>query len=203
MQSYYFGQLSYFLANKCVHFICSVAHKMCLLLWNMHAQSYPTLWDLMDCSLPGSSIHGILQARILEWIATSYSRGYSWFRGQIDISCYSCIGRWILYHWATWEAHFLNRFIVFFLLGLRVFQYILVTFYQICDFKIFSPISDLAFHSVSSILQKSKVLISMVSNLSFFFIIDYAFVLYLRNLCLTWGHKDFFFICFLNMKNIK
>ena len=103
MQSYYFGQLSYFLANKCVHFICSVAHKMCLLLWNMHAQSYPTLWDLMDCSLPGSSIHGILQARILEWIATSYSRGYSWFRGQIDISCYSCIGRWILYHWATWE----------------------------------------------------------------------------------------------------
>ena len=33
------------------------------------AQSYPTLWDLVDCSLPGSSVHGIFQARILEWVA--------------------------------------------------------------------------------------------------------------------------------------
>ena len=41
------------------------------------AQSYPTLCDLMDCSLPGSSIHGILQARILEWVAFSFSRGSS------------------------------------------------------------------------------------------------------------------------------
>ena len=38
-------------------------------------QSCPTLCDPMDCSLPGSSIHGILQARILEWIAISFSRG--------------------------------------------------------------------------------------------------------------------------------
>ena len=39
------------------------------------AQSYPTLFDPVDCSLPGSSIHGILQARILEWVAISFSRG--------------------------------------------------------------------------------------------------------------------------------
>ena len=38
------------------------------------AQSCPTLCDPMDCSLPGSSAHGILQARILEWVAISFSR---------------------------------------------------------------------------------------------------------------------------------
>ena len=38
------------------------------------AQSCPTLCDPMDCSLPSSSIHGIFQARILEWVATSFSR---------------------------------------------------------------------------------------------------------------------------------
>ena len=40
-------------------------------------QSCPTLCDPMDCSLPDSSIHGIFQARILEWVAISFSRGSS------------------------------------------------------------------------------------------------------------------------------
>ena len=40
-------------------------------------QSYPTLCDPMDCSLRGSSVHGILQARILEWVAIPFSRGSS------------------------------------------------------------------------------------------------------------------------------
>ena len=38
------------------------------------AQLCPTLWDPMDCSLPGSSIHGIFQARVLEWVAISFSK---------------------------------------------------------------------------------------------------------------------------------
>ena len=38
------------------------------------SQSRPTLCDPMDCSLPGSSVHGILQARILEWVAIAFSR---------------------------------------------------------------------------------------------------------------------------------
>ena len=42
---------------------------------------YLTLCSLMDCSLPGSSIHGILQARILGWVAISYSRGSSLLQG--------------------------------------------------------------------------------------------------------------------------
>ena len=45
------------------------------------AQSNPTLCDPMDCSLPGSSIHGIFQARILEWVAISFSRRSSYPRG--------------------------------------------------------------------------------------------------------------------------
>ena len=40
-------------------------------------QSCPTLCEPMDCSLPGSSIHGIFQARVLEWVAISFSRGSS------------------------------------------------------------------------------------------------------------------------------
>ena len=53
--------------------------------------------DPMDYSPPGSSAHGILQARILEWVATSYSRG-SQSMDLICASCVSCIGRWMLYH---------------------------------------------------------------------------------------------------------
>ena len=44
------------------------------------AQSCLTLCDPVDCSLPGSSVHGILQARTLEWVAISFSRGSSWPR---------------------------------------------------------------------------------------------------------------------------
>ena len=46
------------------------------------AQSCPTLCDPMACRLPGSSLHGILQARVLEWVAISFSRGSSRRRGR-------------------------------------------------------------------------------------------------------------------------
>ena len=51
------------------------------------AQSCPTLCDPMDCSLPGFSVHGILQARILEWVTISFSRGSSRPRDQTRVSC--------------------------------------------------------------------------------------------------------------------
>ena len=53
----------------------------------------------MDCSLPGSSVHGILQARILEWVAIPSCRGSSWSRGWTHISYVSCICEQDLYHW--------------------------------------------------------------------------------------------------------
>ena len=51
------------------------------------AQSCPTPWDPMDCSPPGSSVHGIFQGKILEWVAISSSRGSSWPRDQTHDSC--------------------------------------------------------------------------------------------------------------------
>ena len=50
------------------------------------AQLCPTLCDPMDCSLPGSSVHGIFQARVLEWIAISFSRGSSRPRDPTQVS---------------------------------------------------------------------------------------------------------------------
>ena len=57
--------------------------------------------DPMDWTPPGFSVYGIFQARILEWVAISFSRGSSRPRGR---TCISCIDRWILYHCTTWEA---------------------------------------------------------------------------------------------------
>ena len=54
--------------------------------FSLVAQSCPILWDPMDCSPPGSSIHGIFQARLLEWIAISFSRGSSQPRDQTQVS---------------------------------------------------------------------------------------------------------------------
>ena len=62
------------------------------------AQPCLTLCDPMDCSLPGSSVHGIFQTRILEWLAGSYSRGSSQPRDRSSISYVSCTCRQILYH---------------------------------------------------------------------------------------------------------
>ena len=60
-------------------------------------QSRPTLCDPMDCNQSGSSVHGILQGRILEWVAMPCFRGSSWPKDQTCISYVSCIGRWLLY----------------------------------------------------------------------------------------------------------
>ena len=66
-------------------------------------QSCLTLCDPTDCSPPGSSVYGIFQARLLDWVAISSSRGSSQSRDQTSVSCVSCIGRQIRYHCATWE----------------------------------------------------------------------------------------------------
>ena len=77
----------------------SVIMPVCLV-----TQSCLTLCKPMNCSLPGSSVHGIFQARILEWVAIYFSRGSSQPRDHTHMNCISCITRQNLYHWATWEA---------------------------------------------------------------------------------------------------
>ena len=69
------------------------------------AQLCPTYCNAMDCSLSGSSAHGIFQGRILEWVAILFSRRSSQPRDHTRVSCIFCTGRQILYHFATWEAH--------------------------------------------------------------------------------------------------
>ena len=75
--------------------VCSVKVKVLV------GQLCPTLWDPMDCSSPGSSVHGMLQARILEWVAIPFFRGSSWPKDQTQVS--HIAGRFFT-AWATREA---------------------------------------------------------------------------------------------------
>ena len=81
-------------------------YKVLPLVKELVPQSYPTFWDPLDCSLPGSSVHGILQARMLECLGISFSRGSSWSRDQTQTSC--TVGRFFTV-WDTKEAYVLPR----------------------------------------------------------------------------------------------
>ena len=70
--------------------------------WSEVTQSCPTLCDPMDYSLPGSSVHGIFQARILEWVGISFSRRSFWPRDWTQFS--RIVGRCYTV-WATREVH--------------------------------------------------------------------------------------------------
>ena len=77
---------------ECWELVCGPNHSV--------VSDSATLWT----SSPGSSVHGSLQARILEWVAIPYSRGSSQPRDRAHVSCISCIGRCVLYHCTTWGA---------------------------------------------------------------------------------------------------
>ena len=64
-------------------------------------QSCPTLSDPMDCSLPGFSIHGILQARTLEWVAISFSNAWKW---KVKVKLLSHVGLWATPWTAAYQA---------------------------------------------------------------------------------------------------
>ena len=78
-----------------------ISYRVHEVKWSEVAQSCPTLFDPVDCSPPGCSVHGILQARKLEWVAISFSRGSSQPRDRTQVShiagrCFNL--------WATREA---------------------------------------------------------------------------------------------------
>ena len=75
--------------NVAYHASQHVVYDVCVLAKSL--QSCPSLWDPMHCSLPGSSVHGILQAGILAWVAMPSSRESSWSK---DWSCISCLLHW-------------------------------------------------------------------------------------------------------------
>ena len=89
------------------------------------SQSCPTLWDPM-----GYTFHGILQARIRDWVAIPFSRVSSQPRDQTCISCVFCNGKWILYCWATREAwkplyYMINTYIFFRLISIHFRNFML------------------------------------------------------------------------------
>ena len=87
-------------AFQCTHFM-PFEMWICCICGCWVAQACLTLCEPMDCSLPDSSVHWIFQARILELVVISYSRGSSQPRDWTQVPC---ISRWLLYHWATQEA---------------------------------------------------------------------------------------------------
>ena len=94
------------------------------------AQSCRTLCDPKDCSLPGSSVHAIFQAIVLEWIAISFSTGSSPPRDQTQVSC--IVDRCFTI-WGTREVWYRRR-------TLYIFQYTLWSFFgrQLCLLQIVS-----------------------------------------------------------------
>ena len=91
----------------CVCVCVCVCVYVCVL---SHVQLFVTPWTV--CSLPDSSVHGILQARILEWVATSFFRGSSRPRDGTHIYCISCIGRWVLYHQRHLGSSYSRLFVI-------------------------------------------------------------------------------------------
>ena len=117
------------------------------------------LCNPMDCSQPGSSVHGISQARILEWVIVSF------FRFLSDLGVNPCLlfDRWILCHWATWEAPF----------GLHIITIALIAFKAQSYLKIISFSFILSFvNSFDKILKHghkrliSVLLVLRIANIS-------------------------------------
>ena len=77
--------------------------------WVIVIQSCSTLCNSMDCSLPGSSVHGILQTRILEWVTIPFSRRSSWLRVWTQVSCIS--GKFFFNHLSHQGSPFLDYII--------------------------------------------------------------------------------------------
>ena len=105
-----FGNFSHsiYLLNTDIQYIfiglgslCLLSHSWSLLVCVSHTRMCPTLCDPTDCSPPSSSVHGILQARILEWVVIPFSRGSSQPRDRTQVSSIS--GRFFTI-WATREA---------------------------------------------------------------------------------------------------
>jgi len=99
-----------------MHILCVFTHIVAD-VWSL---SCVQLCTSMDCSPLVSSVHGISQAWLLDWVAIFYSGGSSWPRDWTHISC---ISRWIFYCWATREAPFTHitaqKFIWKYLEGLK------------------------------------------------------------------------------------
>ena len=116
------------------------------------AQSCLTLHDPMDCSLPGSSVHGILQARVLEWGAIAFS-----MTRLLQCSLLPSLAAFIYFHKHFFLYFLFEKDYFFFLLTSESLLYILdISLYQVHDLQIFSPISYVASHFFQFIYSDSR-----------------------------------------------
>ena len=138
-----------------------------------------TLCDPMDCSPPGSSVHGILQARTVEWVAISYSRGSSRLRDRTHVTCIFCTGRWFFITSTSWEALYLLQvcsnclfllesiFVVYAFLGIYLFHlsYLLCWLFTVFPYVPF-------FISIRSVMVHwlSFLILLIHSNFNFLFL---------------------------------
>ena len=100
-----------------------------------------TLCNSMYCSLPGSSAHGILQSRILEWVAVPSSRVLSWTRDQNCIFYVSCTGRWVLYY----QHHLVSPYVCIYIVHTCVCAYIYIYIYK--HIRAYNIIAEVRKHS--------------------------------------------------------
>ena len=133
--------------------------------------SFYRVWcfcNAMDCRLPGSSVHWISQARILESIAFSFSRGSSLPRDWTPVSC---IGRWILYHWATREAPIIYCKVQYSFLeqssgNLGVtFCFLFPSHFDFHLFFSISNASNLAYHQISDLAEHHVITMVFLKSL--------------------------------------
>ena len=137
----------------------------------------------MDCSLPGSSVHGISQAWRLEWVAIPSSRESSWPRDWTHVSCVAWIGRWILYYCASWETLYWFYFDLRNGVGLQPFWYfkLLTTWHQLIywimsllltnlkchfDLKLFLYLVR-SLYILSNLVQWSMYLFLIINNFNY------------------------------------
>ena len=113
----------------------------------------------VDCSLPGSSVHGILQARILEWVARpSLLQGIFPTQGQNPLSSVSCVGRQVFTTSATW----------------------MLDHYRVYELQIFSPIPWVVFLIVSF---DAQTFLTLLKSIHLFFYLVMNVLLNVAKIC--------------------
>ena len=132
---------------------------------------YIWLCGPMECSLPGSFVHRIILARLLERIAISSSMGSSRPRDQTWVSCSSFIGRWIVYQWATWTEYLLMCLLVASVSSLekRLFKFLAhfkITWLSFCCWVLGILYSQLALEQRGSGLTQTCECFSLVKYYS-------------------------------------
>ena len=139
------------------------------------------LCNSVDCNPPGSSVHRILQARILEWVAIPLSRGSSWPRDLTCISYVSCIGRQVLFITSTtWEACIYICVYIYIYTHIYIYMYSESEVAQSCPTLCDSMDCSLPGSSIHGILQARVLEWVAISFSIYMYIHVYIYIVFFR-----------------------